>query len=199
MLALLLTTHTTYAQRWELIPGSPTDVGSMACDANGNLWVTTFSSGSIYCYNGISRQQRYSSGVAGTINAIAGALNGDIYCGQIGLDSSDCSFMKSTDQGNTWTNVKYLTGSNTIITGILITGDASNHNVYFGTSSMGVYVPERDPCDNISWDQVNTGLSLDGGGSLVINSLACSVDGTTLYAATENGIYLSNSTNILWT
>ena len=81
---------------WELIPGSPTDIYRMACDANGNLWATTYN-GDVHLYNGNSWQKRGS--VGRVVHAIAVAPNGNIYI------VGELSLYISTNGGTSWNTI----------------------------------------------------------------------------------------------
>jgi hypothetical protein len=153
---------------WESIPDSPTDVYRMACDANGNLWVSTYN-GNVYLYNGTSWQQRGS--VGGVVNAIAVAPNGDIY------NVGDLSLYRSTNRGTTWNSVFNV---NKKIERYELAEIVISHSgeVYFATPN-NVYVP-----DGSSWRSAGTnGLS-----GTLSSPIALSPNGT-LYAVERISSY----------
>ena len=184
VLALLLSTKIVSAQNyWEIIPDAPISVSPMAVDTrNGNLYAISGYSGvgDVYLYNGTIWDQRGAVGV-NPVTSIAIAPDGDIYLSYRNL-------YKSTDNGNTWTEVFNINSDYNQITSILITGSESNYNIYFGVDRAGVYIP-----DNIgSWIPINLGVSS-------VNSIAFSADGNTLYAGTYNGVYQSTDGGNNWT
>jgi hypothetical protein len=126
---------------WELIPGSPTDVYRMACDANGNLWAVTYENGDVYLYNGTSWQRRGS--VWGVANAITVAPNGDIYI--IG----DVSLYRSTNGGTSWNTIFNI---NKKIEKHDLADIVISHSgeIYFATPN-NVYLP-----DGSSWRRAGT-------------------------------------------
>jgi sugar lactone lactonase YvrE len=126
---------------WKLIPGSPTNVYRMACDANGNLWTVTYGNGDVYLYNGTSWQQRGS--VGGVANAIAVAPNGDIYI------VGDLSLYRSTNGGTIWNTIFNV---NKKIEKDELAEIVISHSgeVYFATPN-NIYVS-----DGSSWRRANT-------------------------------------------
>ena len=162
---------------WKLIPGSPTNVYRMACDANGNLWTVTYGNGDVYLYNGNSWQQRGS--VGGVANAIAVAPNGDIYI------VGDLSLYRSTNGGTIWNSIFNVNKieSNELAEIVI----SHSEEVYFATPK-DVYVP-----DGSSWRRVNT----NGVFGAVSYPIALAPNGT-LYATertSSNEHYIIHSTD----
>ena len=175
---LLQVRNIVYAQYWELIPESPTNVSSMACDAYGNLWAGT-DDGYIYLYNGTWEKK---DSISQRITSIAVAPNGYIYF------SAGSLLYWSINGGNIW-NRFYNDNDNFVIYKII--PDNISVAVYFATDRFGVYYINRS--DDIIRTSVDNELS-----NRRVNSLALAPNGT-LYAGTHGtGIYSSTDGGVSW-
>jgi len=123
-------------------------------------------------------------------NAISLALdtaNNDLY---LGLENS--TLYKSTNDGNSWTEVLKADTNGHHFTGITV--NTVNGDVYAVTDGSGVY---RSVDSGASWSRLNTGLN-----SLVATSIA--VDGGNVYASvfdgvsSNPGVYRLNTTSLAW-
>jgi uncharacterized repeat protein (TIGR01451 family) len=93
----------------------------------------------------------------------------------------------STDSGTTWTSV------NNGITDINIRSLAiMDSTIFAGTRDSGIF---KSVNNGLSWNAVNIGLPPLG--SSIIHAIA--ISGSTIFAGTQNGLFLSNDTAASWT
>jgi len=178
LLSILLLSNLALAQSWHMVPGSPNNVRSIACDPNnGNLWVGT-QGGDVYLYNGTSWEQKTRPTTA-TISSIAVAPNGNIYVGVF-----NGYLYRSTNGGTSWTSVFYTRTGNTICDMVISLAGA----VYFVACSDGFYRPNGN-----SWTNSTSGLSYND-----VHSIKIAPNGT-LYAGTNSeGVYRSTNNGATW-
>ncbi len=111
--------------------------------------------------------------------------------------SLDRGFIKSTDGGVTWTDIKNGMRRSLIVLCIAIDPKVTN-TVYAGTADGGLY---KSINGGSSWAPMSTGMNAKGEVShLTINALAIDPQNTTtIYAATEAlGIYKSTNAGESW-
>ena len=177
---LLQARNIVYAQYWELIPGSPTNVSSMTCDANGNLWAGT-DNGYMYLYNDTIWEEKENGRISqGSITSIAVAPNGDIYY------SGGSSLYMLTNGGTVFYDVFNTGGTGGIIIHDIVINNTGA--VYFASYGRGVFYPSGG-----NWASVGNELS-----NRRVNSLDLVPNGT-FYAGTDGReLYRSTDGEVNW-
>jgi photosystem II stability/assembly factor-like uncharacterized protein len=118
-----------------------------------------------------------------------GPLGGEVMC-ITGIDTTlyagtEIGVFRSTNWGSNWTPI----GPDVFVTSLAVrSNDESGLYIFASIYNSGIWLTTNN---GVSWDQVNFGLGNHSVNAIVIN-------GTNLFAGTEDGVFLSPSNGDYW-